>query len=235
MTFLRKWGAALLVGGVCFSFPATMWLVAHDASHGGAIEEFEGKALREWLLVGFTGLLWLVTTFLAAYTAKLWTATSRLVEGADATARRQLRAYVFVAEVKIEAPDGPEPRADITIRNTGGTPAYKVTVSAAASAANFPPGKTIFEETPTGPESSRFVFGPDGMGRRSIPLKTLLGPGAMASLRGETGALYVYGQIRYVDAFDEPQTTDFRFMIGGDDGWPSSDLMVVCPEGNEAT
>jgi len=40
------------------------------------------------------------------------------------TSRAQLRAYVFVGEVKIIDPDGTEPQAQITLSNFGQTPAY---------------------------------------------------------------------------------------------------------------
>lgn len=52
------------------------------------------KATRENLMVFFTGWLALVTTALAVYTAFLWTSTKRLVEGAEVSDRRKLRAYI---------------------------------------------------------------------------------------------------------------------------------------------
>jgi hypothetical protein len=49
----------------------------------------------------------------------------------NATARRQLRAYVAVKEVRIDKLDeNARPEAHITIRNYGQTPAYEFAVSA---------------------------------------------------------------------------------------------------------
>lgn len=175
----------------------------------------------------FTVTLWLSTE-------KMWKASNRQLSHSKITAERQLRAYVFVTQAKILDPDGPNPRAELMTRNTGQTPAYEVTVSAAANTANVPPGRTKFDPTPVTTDSSRFVFGPDGTGKKEIPLMTLLNPHSMPGLRAGVGVLHVWGQILYVDAFRKHRWTNFRFMIGGASGWPSSDLMVICPEGNDA-
>ena len=55
----------------------------------------------EWLVAIFTGLLVVVTAWLAVYTYRLWGATDRLVTDAKDTSQRQLRAYVSVKEAKI--------------------------------------------------------------------------------------------------------------------------------------
>jgi hypothetical protein len=142
------------------------------------------------------------------------------------TARRQLRAYVFVAQVEIVDVGTDNVNAAVIIRNRGQTPAYDVTVSTGANAFNVP-GNVTFTPTPVGPDSSRFVLGPDGLGRRNISLHSII---------GASGALYVWGEILYKDAFGEDQYTRFRHMIGGGTaGWPSDYLMTVCPEGNEAS
>jgi hypothetical protein len=52
----------------------------------------------EWWLVYITGALATITFFLALYTARLWSATSRLVKDAKDTAQRQLRAYVCIKD-----------------------------------------------------------------------------------------------------------------------------------------
>src|SRR5258706_6905725 len=69
------------------------------------------------------------TVILAFATAFLWGATRQLVKGADDTAKRQLRAYVFVDSVNVanvvEGSGPPESR--VIIKNFGQTPAYQVT------------------------------------------------------------------------------------------------------------
>ena len=49
----------------------------------------------------FSGLLVVVTAWLAVYIDRLWGAANRLVTDAKDTSQRQLRAYVSVKEAKI--------------------------------------------------------------------------------------------------------------------------------------
>lgn len=182
----------------------------------------------EAIIAAFTIILALSTIF-------LWVATRDLVINTENTARRQLRAYVFVVQVEIVDMGTPNVNAAVKIRNTGQTPAYDVTVSTGANAFNVP-GNVTFTPTPIGPNSSRFVFGPDGLGRYNIPLQSIIGAAnRIAAIKTGNGALYVWGEILYKDAFGKGQYTRFRHMIGGTAGWPSDNLMTVCPEGNEAS
>ena len=51
---------------------------------------------HEWWLVYLTAALAITTLALAAFTALLWKSTGNLVKGAEDTAKRQLRAYVWI-------------------------------------------------------------------------------------------------------------------------------------------
>jgi hypothetical protein len=83
-----------------------LYLPSQDHVHG----EILGVKYGEWLL------------FLAT-TALFW-ATWRLVTGAEKTAQRQLRAYVFVESGSITHIDDDEgvPEVYVTIKNFGQTP-----------------------------------------------------------------------------------------------------------------
>ena len=194
----------------------------------------EPKPDKDWVqelrtdpIATFTGLLFFVTVL-------LWWSTHCLVRGAEDTAKRQLRAYVFVGEAAIIHAGTNMVEAAIKVKNFGQTPAYDVTISTAARAFNIPGDIIAFAPTPVGPDSSRFVFGPGAEGRYSISLHTLIGePEAMVGLKAGEGALYVYGEIRYRDTFKRQVVAQFRFVIGGSVGWPSDNRMVVCQEGNE--
>jgi hypothetical protein len=63
-----------------------------------------------------------------------------------------------------------------------------------------------------------------------------LTPQQIADLRAGTGAVYVYGEITYVDAFGQKWLTKYRLMHHRDGGaiGVSTDLSF-CEEGNEAT
>jgi hypothetical protein len=189
----------------------------------------------EWWLVYITGVLSLITGFLAWFTSNLWKATKKSIDDSRETAERQLRAYVFVAGVEITNVGTNDIQAVITIRNTGKTPAYKVTISTKARAFNIQ-DDIVLEDTPVGSDSSRFVFGPDGLGQRNIPLRDIFTCSeAITTIREGGGILYIYGKILYEDAFKKNQSTQFNFNIGGTNGWPNDNKMFVSPEGNEAT
>ena len=198
-----------------------------------AAERHDKTDTDRWL-VRLTAILAVATVLLVIATGFLWWSTKSLVKGAEETAERQLRAYVFVAESEIRNVGTNLIQAAVTIRNTGQTPAYDVTMSTKARAFNVP-GEVVFEPTPISPDSSRFVFGPGAIGRRDIQLHTILGePNAITALHDGLGVLFVYGEILYNDAFNRRQRTRFRHMIGGSAGWPSDNKMIVCTEGNDA-
>ncbi len=64
-----------------------------------------------------------------------------------------------------------------------------------------------------------------------------------AVLREGTAAIYVYGDIRYVDAFNRAQWCTYRLMFGGDAGVHITvnkkgvrvGILSVCADGNEAS
>ena len=77
----------------------------------------------EWHVAIFTGLLVVVTTWLAVYTYRLWGATDRLVTNAKDTSQRQLCAYVSVKDANIsELISNKHIEAKLTIINCGNTP-----------------------------------------------------------------------------------------------------------------
>jgi hypothetical protein len=87
-----------------------LYLPGQGHSHG----EILGVKYGEWLL------------FLA--TMALFWATWRLVNGAERTAERQLRAYVMIRTVTVtNLIIGGDPDAAVTIKNSGQTPASDMT------------------------------------------------------------------------------------------------------------
>jgi hypothetical protein len=192
--------------------------------------EYQGAivALSGIAVAIFTGTLWWSTT-------RLWRSTDRLVHGAEDTATRQLRAYVFVAEAEIVGLGTLVPMVNITIRNTGQTPAYDVIMSAMAKAFNSEQ-VAVFDEAKPDENSSRFVFGPSAHGRRTVELAAFLGqPEQRTALQSRNGPiLFVWGVITYRDEFSADRETEFRLEIGGRHGWPADNRMSVSPHGNRA-
>jgi hypothetical protein len=205
-----------------------------------------------WL---FTALLWITTrraviggedavkaaVASAKSTAALATATAehaghaeQAIRVAEETAERQLRAYVFVAQATITDPDGIDPRLDIRSRNFGQTPAYDVLASGIVRGFNSHDAR-LFPDPPKDSGLSRFVFGPNQEASKAFELKTLLNGNTTESLRSRgQHILYAWGEIIYRDVFKNSRHTKYRLSIGGPEGWPSSNLMIVSPEGNDA-
>jgi hypothetical protein len=172
------------------------------------------------------------------------------------TAQRQLRAYVLcesgsifnVANPiplfpgQIFQPTGAEitnraagPGALIQIKNTGQTPAFK--------ASHW--GNICFREAPlrTGlparlplPFTFPSVLGPGIISTKLLQLPQPLTPAEVNDLRNGTGAVYVYGEITYEDAFGRKQQTHYRLLHhqqGGAIGVSTN--LSFADAGNEAT
>lgn len=166
----------------------------------------------------------LLTGALAFYTANLWRDTRRLIENGEASAQRQLRAYVGVSEVVFEEEiEGRAPRVSLTIKNFGATPAYKLAVAADAQiafAANQVPVATSTCKT--------LGHLPPGLELR-IPRAAVLSIGTAPGDEVDTAysRIFVYGCVEYVDTFGEPHFTRFRLEEGADRKF------FACEAGNE--
>ena len=197
-----------------------------------ANDRLEKSANDRWTVI-FSGSLVIVTVALVGATSFLWRATRRLVIGADKTAERQLRAYVFPRKPEIIGLFSDKPRMTCRIRNFGQTPAYDLNIAA-----------TIF----LGVEPLREVPVPD---RFNYPPDFALGPSGecvifreagelnahqVADIRSGRMAIYFRGIVTYKDAFDGTplRTTEFTLMKSGLTGLEDQNL-AVRPIGNRAT
>jgi hypothetical protein len=182
---------------------------------------------QEELTVIFSGLL-------TGATILLWLATRELFQGTERTAGQQFRAYVFITEIVIDIDGVDGPSAIMTIQNWGQTPAYNTSMIMSARTRwgqeirNFLPAK----ETPT---TSKANLGPGQPAKASLPLVDILTQHGLEALRTGELELYVFGTLKYRDAFGGKQETKFRFMMGGIHKWLSDNRLVVCEDGNEAT
>jgi len=157
-----------------------------------------------------------------------------------ATSRAQLRAYVFVSMgVVTNVVHGTGmPEAQVTIRNSGQTPAHDVIALSGFAIDRYPPPATlnliISDAEFSAPARTREVLGPGGSSISVIPAGRMLTAPEKASFASGTGIIYVYGEIRYRDAFGRRHWTKYRFMMGGPVGVRGGQL-TACEEGNEAT
>jgi hypothetical protein len=149
-------------------------------------------------------------------------AANASVKLAEETARRQLRAYVYLDSGEIrKIVNGDRTYIEVrqVFKNYGQTPAYKyrawggVLVLDAKNPV-FPPMKEGIAETVVGP----------GQIRRA-PIAGPVSDAELAAIKAKTKAIYVMGWIRYEDAFGRTWTHEMyetngqEIMIDGSQGW----------------
>jgi hypothetical protein len=131
-------------------------------------------------------------------------AAKQAVELARDTAKQQLRAYVCVVAADIVFAKVDEPGIEIRIKNCGLTPAYNVSMWSGLAVSTHPLQRSL-DKPPEEFGMNQSVLAPDGF--------ELMHP--IFPLGTAQHTLYVYGQINYVDAFNDHHTTDFRLLFGG--------------------
>jgi hypothetical protein len=167
---------------------------------------------------------------LVVVTWMLWYATRRLVKGADRTAERQLRAYIYIEKVRFKL-TGDLCNIKYRIKNFGQTPAYNVRVLSAAAVVdwnNGVPQIPIPNEVETlGSMAPREDF---------FWLEQKADIAAdRASIEGGTRAIFLVGTIVYEVAFEiRARETNFSYYIGGDAG-TNGKQMLASSIGNDAT
>jgi len=156
------------------------------------------------------------------------------------TAQRELRAYVNVASACIKFVKPGVPEGQVHYRNYGKTPAYNLETWIGMAVDEYPRQKPF----PPAPPESVGADGPLPPGRQSIQV-VIRDPPLPDCVLPHIGTrlctVYIYGEIRYTDAFGIKRFTKYRLMHGGlepprckkePDGtemW----LLKPCSEGNE--
>ena len=169
--------------------------------------EHAEKPINERLTSWATVILAIVTTGLAYFTWRLWSATRRLVEDAEETARRQLRAYLGVSggEIKILNPN--HLQANVEIKNTGSTPAHHVTkaINADIRDADNPGGFEIPKAAP-----GKWPIVPGSFWTFRLDL-TNVSEEDLKQIHAYKRAVFVWGRAEYEDIFGVKQTLEFRY------------------------
>lgn len=169
------------------------------------------------------------TVFLGVVTLLLWLATRGLVRGADETAKRELRAYVFIHSARLRHLDTDPLSVIVELKNTGKTPAYNVRVrghgAIAESGENLPP---LTEQ----PEINNGHLGPDAPTSIRIPPPPPT-PEQIQSLVNRQATLFTRGEVRYVDAFRRPHFLRFTLTASGPDETKSGAPVKSAPGSNE--
>lgn len=211
-------------------------------------EESSWKGIWEAIAAIATAILAVITWFLVVYTKQLWASTAKIANDTKESSERQLRAYVHVSHSMIsasetkEAPpatlqiirEGAYVFSEIKFKNAGKTPAHDCVSHIGIHLADWPLKEVLpklsFDESD---RLSKLSLGP-GMKRLSRACSGLpLDAEKLGFLKSGGKAIFIYGAIRYRDAFNGTHTTHFRYYTGGPVGINSNNL-AAHPEGNEA-
>lgn len=202
--------------------------------------------ITDFLLAFFTLLLVVATSWLAAVTHRLWSSTAALVKGAEDTAERELRAYLWMRAIELhDLAPGTLPSVTCQLGNSGKTPAYDTEVLASCLVYAYPlPPNTPFPSVgSTAVGTSMVVFPGDEPFSVTAAFSTKL-PGlneeqVRAILKGDTMRLYVFGLAKYRDAFDKLRETRFCSSVDASDALRGADQYAVsfdwAPQHNTAT
>lgn len=174
------------------------------------------------------------TAFIALFTFMLAMAGGYHVYVAGATARRQLRAYVFITQTEINGVAAQtQPVSQLVIRNTGQTPAHDVMVYGNMVFDEFPLKKDLPVLVFSDPQLTKENLGPGSERYKWEYAPTALTEDQIAKMHAGTHAMYVYGEIRYRDVFRKKRFTKYLYFTGGNMGIRGT-ILGGYPEGNEA-
>jgi len=202
----------------------------------------EAEIIFEWIDRRHDLVTAAATIVIALFTFTLWRATDRLWDAGERqlahlneTAERQLRAYVNI--IKIIGRNLDDRHAfTIEIRNYGQTPAYDVRTEGAIVLTT----QTPLEHELALPADPPFIGGagtlaPGAENHIRIEIKPPLSNEELDQVRLGTKAIYIFGRIRYIDAFNHHRQTSFRYLIGGGELISPTGNCAIAREGNEAT
>jgi hypothetical protein len=151
------------------------------------------------------------------------------------TAERQLRAYVFAAGAKLtDFSAGKIVRASFVVKNTGQTPAYDLAVIYGMGADFRPPSEKLDVDW-SAFNPPRGSVGPGQTTHCYPELSKAISQDLIDQIAAGKAAIWVWGEIRYKDAFNKDRKTRFRFIHEGATKTDPPGLMATDTEGNEAT
>ena len=223
------------------NFPVTIKILPASDAKANADKQEEHrkeKAHEDWWLTKATFWLAAVTTILAFFTGGLWFATYRLVSEAKDTARRQLRAYISLKSGEIViSQDKKEFSVALKFINCGQTPAYSLSISFESEIRELSEIGQIFPSTkPIEERESKSMEGP-GIDINTAETKPFVND-QLNRVSNGTSAIFVWGEINYIDIFNKPHWLKFRSINGGkahnrltaSNGW----RLQPCKDGNDA-
>jgi hypothetical protein len=164
---------------------------------------------RHWIEYGvfaFVFITAIATATAAWYTRKEW-------QSSVDNGHRQLRAYVFPEQANLVWQGTAKPTVvEIVIKNSGQTPAYKLATATAVVVGDYP--IPADPHVPSMPDNHT-VVPPNGNYALSIAMEKPLTGDQLKAVQKGTQAIFAFGEISYVDAFDECRLTRYKFYYQG--------------------
>jgi hypothetical protein len=137
-------------------------------------------------------------------------AAERTVEVMQATARQQLRAYLFTGPSEVGPWDGSEtsPTVILTIKNYGQTPAYDFVVHGSQTIGPYDYDGELPQIPDVEPPSKGSV--PPGETRFVRLRHMTIVPDDILAIKDGSRSIFVHGTLQYRDIFGQQHTTKFR-------------------------
>jgi hypothetical protein len=176
----------------------------------------------------FTALLFVATFF-------LWIATRSLVRGADKTAERQLRAYVFIEDCIFNEHPAGGWHIHLMVKNSGQTPAYDVVIKAEREIGPAKPDDVLLPLSGQIETQSKVSVAPGKIATSMYPCNwdhCDLPPGIESwnLARQNRKRAYLWGRIDYV-TFGVPRFTTFQMV----NHFGQVASFSICQNGNDAS
>lgn len=194
--------------------------------------EHEATNLAEWLIAIATLILAAITAGLVFYTKKLWGITRVLAGEAKQSSEQQLRAYVFAGH------DSPmfltkdnALSVEIAIKNFGQTPANEVMTHAFIGILPYPLNAPL--DPPDYTKASKSPMAPSQTIKQFPTMPAALDEAQLNAVLAKQAAIYVWGEIVYVDIFKIGRRTRFCLYCTGEDIGRGE--LAYYHDGNDAT
>lgn len=142
--------------------------------------------------------------------------TEQIIKRMEDTAEKELRAYVCIGGAEIGFVQERAPVINVEIKNFGKTPAYNVQMWIGAAFGACPiPANVRLQPKPDSVRMSTSTMAPRGK-PYTLPFQHPIIPEFAMSILGTPElTMYIYGEIKYVDAFKKERHTNYRLMFGG--------------------
>ena len=162
-------------------------------------------------------------------------AANKSIEVTRDSAERQSRAYMHPSGPKLTMHEDGKISLFVKFQNYGQTPAYEVIVRISLTVTPLPLDEKKLAEAATDQpmEASQGTIGPGQEITSDLEPPFTLTPKYRDDIATNKAGIFLHGEIKYRDAFNEPRITHYCAIYTGP--WGGEQGFRICPEGNDAT